>query len=133
MVVTEQLKAIGINVNLIATDYATWLTNLGDTQLMDLFVTDVVPTPIPNTLRFISPVRTGFTNLPALQDILAEMNSIKTIDEAQNLWVDGQKMASENALVVMLGNSSDLNAVKTNVENYEVMNGMCLWDTKAKL
>jgi len=131
LVISEQLKKIGINVNIIATDYATWLSNLGNTSLMDMFVTDLAPCAIPNTLRFISPVRTGFTNIPELQDILADMNKATEIEEAQELWVQGQRLAEENAIVVVLGHNYNVNAAKSNVVGYETLSGVCLWDTYA--
>jgi peptide/nickel transport system substrate-binding protein len=132
LVVAEYMKATGINVNLVSTDYATWLKNITNPEIMDVYVSDLPPGAIPPSLRFLSPTRTGWTQLPDLQDLLNQMNAASKVEDAQALWKQAQRLASENANIIPLGYAFNLNAVKTTVENYDPSGENAMWKVKVR-
>jgi peptide/nickel transport system substrate-binding protein len=121
---------LNVPVRIDAMDWATFLQRINQTETFDMFVTDLGIVPVPNALAFLSPVRTGFTNIPSLTDMLSRMNSASTVEEARKIWAEAQKFCAEHAVVTPLSHGINVVAVSSKVENYDPYNGINLWDIR---
>jgi ABC-type transport system substrate-binding protein len=108
-------------------DWATFLQRINQTETFDMFITDLGIVPVPNSLAFLSPVRTGFTEIPVLTEMLSHMNSAPTVDKAREIWVEAQRFCTENVVIIPLSHGVNVVAVSSKVENYHPYNGICLW------
>ncbi|MDR1944132.1 MAG: ABC transporter substrate-binding protein [Synergistaceae bacterium] len=122
---------LDVPVRIDSMDWATFLQRINQTETFDMFVTDLGIVPVPNALAFLSPVRTGFTNIPELTGLLSRMNSAPSVEEAQKIWAEAQRFSAEHAVMVPLSHGVNVVAVSSKVENYAPYNGINLWDIKA--
>ena len=127
LVIQKQLEAIGIKVKVDVMDWATMLTRINEPETLDMFVSAFGISPIPGTLLFLSPVRTGFTNNSELNDIFTQMNAAATMEEAQNLWIKGPEIAYQSAEYVPLGHRYYVVATSDKVKNYKSFLGVTIW------
>lgn len=130
LVIQKQLEDFGLEVSLETMDWATMLQRLNQPETLDMFVTNFGVSPIPNTLLFISPTRTGFTNNPELQNVIDQINAASSIDEAKALWEEGQDICWDDAEFIPLGHRQDASAITSEVINYTPFMGISLWGLK---
>lgn len=127
LVVQKQLEAIGIKVEVEVMDWATQLTRINQPETLDMFVSNFGVSPIPNTLLFLTPGRTGFTHNAAISSIFDQMGEAKDMTTAQSLWKEAQKAAWEEAEFIPLGHQYTVVSKSSRVENYTGFMGLTLW------
>ena len=127
LVVQKQLEAIGIKVEVEVMDWATQLTRINQPETLDMFVSNFGVSPIPNTLLFLTPGRTGFTHNATISSIFDQMGEAKDMTTAQSLWKEAQKAAWEEAEFIPLGHQYTVVSKSSRVENYTGFMGLTLW------
>lgn len=130
LIVEQALEAIGIDVEVEVLDWPTMLQRINQPETLDMFISSFGISPIPGTLLFLSPVRTGFTNNPELQTILESMNTAASIEDAQTIWKDGQMKALEAAEFLPLSHFNYINGLSSDVAEYTAFCGVSLWGIK---
>lgn len=75
VVVTDTLKAIGLNVDLQVTDWATELKKISDPGAFDVFVSDFLKRPVPSAYTYLTPTYFGWSNSPELAAAIAQVNA----------------------------------------------------------
>lgn len=102
VVVQEQLKQIGVNVELQVYDVATYLDKFqNEPDSWDAFMTSVTPVSVPPQLLALSDVAGGLDSKSA--ELLESLQYSDNLEEAQQLWDELQGYLWEQYLPVTAG------------------------------
>lgn len=130
VVVQEQLKNIGMNASLEIYDWPTALEMQSNaTNEWDIFVSSSQTVSTPSQLVVLSPTwGAGFED-SKVTDLMSEIETATTLEEAQELWDELQLYAWEELLpVVQLGGNNRFDAARSNVEGMTAFSGPIFWN-----
>lgn len=130
VVIHEQLTEIGINAKLDVYDWPTMnekFTN--ETDTWDAFITSSSTVSTPPQLIALSPSFGGGVNDPKVGEVLKEIETAPSLEEAQKLWDDLQLYAWEELLpVVNIGGYNSLYAHSSKVKGITTTTGPIFWN-----
>ncbi|MEY8353155.1 ABC transporter substrate-binding protein [Lachnospiraceae bacterium 54-53] len=120
IVIQSQLKKIGINVELVTADWATFTSYRADETMYDGFIT-TGPAPIlPTTILYISSGWPGWAADEKLQSMLVELNTMANSEEGIQLWSEIQAYCSnEYVPICKLGDIYRFNVATNKLKNIE--------------
>jgi peptide/nickel transport system substrate-binding protein len=121
VVIEAQLKAVGINAQLVVTDWATLLQNRTDDTAYEAFITGFTPTVLPTRNLFLLSSWPGWTDDPA---ITSAMDAITYApDEAAATAAMGalQQAFYDYLPIVKFGENSQLMGLDADVEGYQYL------------
>src|SRR5699024_74539 len=119
VVVQDQLKKLGMEVTLEAFDWATSLEKTNDKDAYDIFIYGYVPVPDPTSNTFLIDDFAGWTESDELNQLLKDIRSEPTLDDAKELYDDLQNWYWEYMPVVIVGDYDGLVAVRDNIKGYD--------------
>ncbi|WP_368654861.1 ABC transporter substrate-binding protein [Ornithinibacillus sp. 4-3] len=128
-VILEQLKAVGMNVNLQVYDWATVVSMRNDPEQWDLFITGLPPTITPIEQLFLSET---WVDGPEDEESQAQLQAIVQADsqeEAVKKWVTLQEYYWNILPIIKIADSPDILASTDKVQGLEYLNGPILWNT----
>jgi peptide/nickel transport system substrate-binding protein len=128
VVVQEELKAIGVNVDLRVTDWATVLANRAKPEAWDLFITGWSVEPTPLAYIFLQPTWPGWTDDPAITQAMAAVNSASNAEEAKAHYAELQKSFYDYVAIAKFGDISSLTGIKKSVGGYDHLVGPILYN-----
>jgi peptide/nickel transport system substrate-binding protein len=126
VVVQQQLKKIGVKVDLQVSDWATLLQKRADPSAWDLFITAFNYT-VPSGLYFFTPGWAGSTNSPELANAMNEFNASTTSDEAKSATKDIQKAMYDYVPASIYGTAPVLNVWSKSIGGYSSLEGPILY------
>ncbi|MDR1948078.1 MAG: ABC transporter substrate-binding protein [Spirochaetaceae bacterium] len=117
IVVEQQLKKAGINVELIVQDWATYFSTRSDPGKWDAFITGFDVTVLPPFILYLSPSWAGFADDPTLQNGLAEITTAADKKSVIAKWVELQRYClAEYVPVLKFGNSKAISVSTAKTE-----------------
>jgi peptide/nickel transport system substrate-binding protein len=131
VVVTEQLKKAGFNVELEIYDWPTLLTRRDDASKWEMFITSASTVSVPSQLLQISPVYAGGKPNETIAETLRAIETASSQEEASELWVELQEYAwKEYVPVTKFGDFSNIFGTTDEVEGFSTFSGPIFWNTK---
>jgi len=128
VVIQQELKAIGVNVDLVVTDWATVLANRAKPDAWDMFITGFNVEPTPIAYIFLQPSWPGWTDDPAIQQAMAAVNASKSEDEAKTHYGDLQSAFYNYVAMAKFGDNSFLTGMQKSVGGYTRLVGPILYN-----
>ena len=110
--IQSELRAIGINCEVLAYDAATFSdTRNNHPESWDAFITSFGPKVLPNMNLFLSPTWAGWCTDERIQSDLAAITSSSDLAQAQKIWSELQKYMFEEAVPVVKFGSGQVSGV----------------------
>jgi peptide/nickel transport system substrate-binding protein len=118
VVIEAELKAVGINAQLVVTDWATLLQNRTDDTAYEAFITGFTPTVLPTRNLFFSSSWPGWTDDPAITQAMDAITYAP--DEASAMAAMGalQQAFYDYLPIVKFGENSTLMGLAADVEGF---------------
>jgi peptide/nickel transport system substrate-binding protein len=117
IVIEQQLKQLGINVELIVQDWATYFSTRSDPGKWDAFITGFDITVLPPFILYLSPSWAGYADDPVLQNGLSEIATATDKKSVISKWVELQRYClAEYVPVLKFGNSKGVSVSTSKVE-----------------
>lgn len=130
VVITEQLREIGMNVTLDIYDWPTLNEKMGsDFEDWDAFITSSSTVSTPPQLIALSPSFGGGVNDSKVAEDMKEIENAPSLEEAQKLWDDLQLYVWEELLpIVNIGGFNALYGHSNKVEGLTATTGPIFWN-----
>jgi peptide/nickel transport system substrate-binding protein len=118
VVIEAELKAVGINAQLVVTDWATLLQNRTDDTAYEAFITGFTPTVLPTRNLFLAGNWPGWTDDPAITQAMDAITYAP--DEASAMAAMGQLQQAfyDYLPIVKFGENSTLMGLSADVEGF---------------
>lgn len=129
VVIQEQLESVGMNVKLEVVDWPTQQERMHYPDQHNAFITFFTTVATPLHLLYLSSSWPGWTDDPEISELLKEISSTDTLEEAKEHWNALQKRAYTYLPVVNLGNMYNFNGISNNMDGYQYFLGPNLWNT----
>lgn len=130
LVIQQQLKAVGINCQLLTTDWATLGQYRMDPKKYSAFISTGPSPLLPSTVYYVAPTWAGWSDDAKFQNMMGEMNGAATIQEGVEMWKKIQKYCSEEYVPVC--HLGDINRFSVGVEKIKDVEltryGPALWN-----
>jgi peptide/nickel transport system substrate-binding protein len=131
LVLAENLKAAGFQVQLDVVDWATLVQRRGDANLWDVYITHspFLPEPMlsPPQLGDDAP---GWWKTPAKDAALAAFNSEADPAKRAALWAKVQQVVYDEVPYVRVGNFASLAGLSAKLKGYKPMPWPAFWNTE---
>ncbi|NLK96198.1 MAG: hypothetical protein GX275_13605 [Clostridiales bacterium] len=121
LVLVDQLKEMGIEVDLQVVDWTTMLEYKKTKGKYDLYFVDYPVVTAPVSIRTISQTDEGWTTWPEFLDLLSKVNEAKSEDDAVKNWEECQKYLMGRSSYVPLGYMYWCNATSKEINNYNAI------------
>lgn len=132
LIMKQQLEAVGLNVDFQVLDWGTMLTRLGQTDTFDLYPMNYPFADNPTSnMTLMKTNASGFTNDPHLNELMAELQALPSVEEAKAFWKDIiQPYCAEQVFIINLGSYDYIYGVSDKVEDFTPFYGLSLWGVK---
>lgn len=127
LVMVEQLKELGVEVDLQVVDWTTMLEYKRTQGTYDLYYMDYPAVTAPVSLRTISQTDEGWTTWPEFLELLTKVNAATSDEEAAAAWEECQAYLFGRFSFVPLGYSYYANATLDNIEGYHSISCQCIY------
>lgn len=128
-IIQEQLKEIGINVKMEVYDWPTFLDLEHDPESWDMEVTGYTTWITPAENIIFNEGSPGWTKDPKLDEIIKNIKDSTSHDELQSYYDKLHEfLLIDYVPGVKLGNYMDIYALNKKVKNFELFEGMILWN-----
>ncbi|WP_368653514.1 ABC transporter substrate-binding protein [Ornithinibacillus sp. 4-3] len=130
VVVHEQLKNAGINAVLDVYDWPTFNDKMqSKLEDWDIFVVSSSTVSTPPQLLALSPTFAGGLDDEKSQDLMKQIETAPTLEEAQALWDELQGYSWEETMpIVNIGGYNNLFGLRANVEGVTAYTGPVFWN-----
>ncbi len=130
VVLQEQLKQIGMNVDLRSVEWATYGALSKDEKSFDIVSAGITSVSDPTQLSYLGTDWT-FGESPRVLDNLQKIKAADSQEEATKIWSETQEYLREEYIpVIMAGEFRQVAATRSNVEGYTSQYGPIVWNTK---
>jgi peptide/nickel transport system substrate-binding protein len=126
LVMAEQLKAVGINAELLVLDWPAALQrSINDTQGWNFFYTGwitVIALGGPQTMRQLAPPNAVYKPVTPDAEFVTHFQTLsagRTLDERKAAFARAQERALEQVMAIPFGAMPKVQAVRANVENFK--------------
>lgn len=123
IVVEQQLKQAGFNVELIVQDWATYFSTRSDPSKWDAFITSFDVTVLPPFILYLQPAWAGYADDSVLQNGLSEIVTATDKNAVIGKWAELQKYClAEYVPVIKFGNTKliSVSSAKTEGGAYHI-------------
>ena len=131
LVLAEELKAAGFQVQLDVVDWATLVSRRADAKVWDIYITHspFLPEPMlsPPQLGDDAP---GWWKTPAKDATLAAFNGESDPAKRAALWAKVQEMVYEEVPYVRVGNFASLSGLSAKLKGYEPKPWPAFWNVE---
>lgn len=134
VVIKEQLEAIGMKVNLEVFDWASVVEKQGDPGAYDAFITGFGINTDPTQFLFLNSKNewAGWTQSDEIDQLIEDIRASGSEEEALEIYEQLQIEAWNYLPVLKLGDKNFLYAVNNNIEGFQDVIGMALWNVTKK-
>lgn len=94
IVIQAELSAIGVNVELVTADWATYTAYRSDETMYDAFITTGPFTTIPTSILYLSSGWAGWATDEKLQGMMSDLNQAASEEDGVKLWSEIQAYCS---------------------------------------
>lgn len=132
VVIKEQLENIGMKVNLEVYDWATIIDKQRKPSDYDAFITGFGINTDPTQFLFLHSKNewAGWTNDPKIDDLIEEIRGAASEEEAKAIFEKLQLEMWEYLPIIKFGDKKFLYAMNKDVEGFQDVVGMALWNVK---
>ncbi|MBW4083648.1 ABC transporter substrate-binding protein [Paenibacillus sp. S150] len=130
LVIQEQLRQIGFNVEVVSYDFPTFLSTKDDHSKWDLFVASTGYQLTPQQLLAVTPGWAGLNNDTVKQSVAA-ISSQTSPEEAKKEWDKLQSYLYEQGFATVLGQYKSVVATAASIEGFQGFILPVVWNTKA--
>ncbi|MEY8437012.1 ABC transporter substrate-binding protein [Atopobiaceae bacterium 24-176] len=127
LVIQEQLRQAGFNVELEESDFATFMERRADPGQYDLFVTSNSYNPLPVQLSVLNPTWAGL-DAPEVTEGVAKIRAAETPEQAKAAWDELQGFIYEHGAATVLGHYTGLYAVGADVDGFDYLRYPFYWN-----
>ena len=122
IVIQSQMRAIGLNCELLVYDWATFVdVRNNQPDKYHAFITSFSAKVLPNMNLFLSPSWAGWCTDPRIVEDLARIGSETDLAAAQQIWYDLQEyMWAESLPIIKFGNSMVWGVTTAKMEGAEI-------------
>lgn len=124
----QQLKELGMNVELEIYDWPTLVERRDDENSFDILFLSNTDKPEPTSPVFMRKDFAGWTDSPELDSILEEFWGSSSLEEAKTYYDDLQTWFYDYVPVAKIGDGKGMLANRTYVENVQDLDGPILWN-----
>jgi peptide/nickel transport system substrate-binding protein len=128
VVVQQQLQAVGMNVKLAVTDWATVLAAREDEKKFDIFFTSFTIRPIPIQYLFLNPEWFGWTDSEEIKRIVDDILNAESEEEAQKFSPDLHRAFWDYLPIIKPGNSTLITSMSKDVDGFQFISNPILWN-----
>ncbi len=128
VVIQEQLKNIGMQVNLEVYDWATLLEKRQDETGYVMYVIENVGVIEPSAQNFLRSDYPGWTESPELDKLIESFRSKQTLDDAKDLYAGIQQWYVDYLPVVKIGDYNKVATTRKAVKNFNHQDGYIFWN-----
>jgi peptide/nickel transport system substrate-binding protein len=133
IVVEQQLKQVGVNVELIVQDWATYFSTRSDPGKWDAFITGFDVTVLPPFILYLSPSWAGYADDTVLQNGLTEIATASDKQSVIGKWVELQRYClAEYVPVLKFGNSRGVSVSTPRVEGGAFFFSVYPWNIRVQ-
>jgi peptide/nickel transport system substrate-binding protein len=126
---TEQLKAVGFNIDLQVVEWATLLSRREDKDAQEMFTTTFSPSFDPTVVIWFSPSFAGWYESDRMQSLLDEWIEASSSSEQEQLLAEMNETFYEEYPLIKICNSRGLQGHSSDLRGYESWIDMRLWNT----
>ena len=127
--IQDQLKKVGLNVEVENYDFTTFMQKRSNTDTFDLFVTQNVYNISPVQLSMMSKSWNGFESEEETK-LISEIRSASSDSEALKKWGELQKYCYEKGVATVLGHNKRVMSTTDKVSDYELFTFPVYWNAK---
>lgn len=127
IVVQEQLRQAGFNVEVVSLDFPSFMSTKGDFNKWDIFITSNGYNIIPPMILAVSPGWAGF-DAPELSLGLAAIREAKSDEEAQKAWATLQQFMYDYGSSTALGHYNASMATSNKVDRFVYFDLPIYWN-----
>lgn len=131
LVVQEQLRQAGFDVEVKESDFATFMERRADPGQYDLFITSNSYNPLPVQLSVLNPTWAGL-DAPEVTEGVARIRGAETPEEAKAAWDELQGFVYEHGAATVLGHYTGLYAVGSDVDGFDYLRYPFYWNAGAR-
>lgn len=130
VVAQEQLKALGLNVELEVYDWATVLEKRQNPDVYDIFTSGWALRPTPVQYPFLESASAwpGWTNSEEIDNAILNIRNAKSAEEAKEHTINLQTAFWEYLPIIKVGNSTEITGYRSSVKGFEYLVGPILWN-----
>ncbi|MBC7092960.1 ABC transporter substrate-binding protein [Candidatus Bipolaricaulota bacterium] len=118
LVLTEQLRAAGFNVDLQVYDWATLLGRRPKPELWDIFFSHFLTVPDPCLVLFLPGTYVGWWQEPVKDALVDLMNRVTAFEERYAVWSTIQILIWEQVPFIKIGDAYFLDIMSTRVQGF---------------
>ena len=130
IIVKEQLEKLGMKIKLELYDWPTTVAQREQPDKWHLFISGFAQAPTPAELLFFGKNFYGGPVDEKTTEMLQEINTAPSIEEAKKTWDELQEYAWEYLPIIKFGDVNMMQAVEKKVEGFKYFYGPVLWNTK---
>ena len=124
------LEAIGIDTEVRVLDWAGFLSERKDDESYDMFVSAFSTVALPQMKLFLGADYPGWYEDENAALIMDALNDASSIDEAAEVWQEGQKYFWSEVPVIVPGHYMTVNAVRSDIEGVISQDGTHFWRSR---
>lgn len=128
LVLKTELEAVGMKVEIVAVDWATFTQYRTDNTAFDLYITSFSSVPIPSLKAYYAPEYPGWTNDAHLTELLQAFNTATTKDDAFKAWEELQAYSWDYLPCVSAGHYISSDAWNKDVKGLTTLGGTYYWN-----
>lgn len=132
VVIQEQMTQAGFNVDLDVYDWPTMMDKRNEAGEWDALITGSSTVSTPPQLLALSSSWSGGVQSDHITELLNDIETAETQEEAKEIWDETQQYAWEEHLPVsVLGGYSMFHAATTKIDGFSTFSGAIFWNMSA--
>jgi peptide/nickel transport system substrate-binding protein len=129
IVIQENLRQAGFNVQVVSYDFPTWMATKGDLSKWDIFVASTGYQLTPPQLLAVTPDWAGLRN-ETISTGLRAIRSAPNAQVAKDEWSKVQRFLYENAAATSIGHYTSDTVVNASLEGFENFRAAVVWNAR---
>ena len=126
------LKQIGVESDIIAMDWPTYVDYRKDSTMYDIYITGFTPVPLPTLKLFFGETYPGWMTDETLGGYLNEIRDASDMDSAKAVWEKAQAYCWDEYLpLINVGHYLNFYAYSDSMEGINTYNGIHFWNAYA--
>lgn len=128
VVIQEQLKQLGMDVDLKVYDWSTLVEKRDNEDEWDLLVMNTSIKPEPTAQAFLRKDFSGWTEDDELDDILKAFRGAASVDDTKPAYDELQSWFWDYLPITLVGYNKKISASSNDVKNYTTQDGPVFWN-----
>lgn len=128
-VLKEELENVGIECTLTVLDWASFVEERNSSSSWDIYISAFTTVPLPQMKSYFSPSFPGWIDSESEgYEVITSLMSASSIEEAENVWKEGQEKLISSCPVYIAGHYTTSYASSSGLSNIIIQNGFFFWN-----